>query len=131
MPYVYSTATSSCYYGKYIPSPATAHANKIQRKIRINGGANVAPLRDSKTTVVFATPLGAATRVTDEELAFLESCEAFIRHRDAGFLKVEKSNRSIEKVVQEMDQKKDGSAPITPADKQYLGSATPVMNPKE
>ena len=75
------------------------------------------------------TPRGVATRVTDEELEFLESLDAFKRHRDRGFLKVDKSNKEkdIASVVVDM-QKKDGSAPITPESKEFLRTATPVLN---
>jgi hypothetical protein len=130
MPFVYSTSSCSAFYGTYIPSPATAHAHKIEKKVLIYGKANVAPLRDSKTTITFATPLGAVTKVSDQDLEFLMTVPAFIKHMKAGFLKVEKSNKPIEKVVSEGMQKKDGSAPITPKDKEYLREAVPVMNPQ-
>lgn len=128
MPYIYSTITASTNYSKYRPSGPNAGSAVIERSVVIHGGANMAPQRDSKTQVVLMTPRGAVTRVSDEELSFLESVEAFRRHRDRGFLVVESKSQSIDKVVDAGMCPQDKSAPLTPKSKEVLGNAVAKLN---
>lgn len=128
MPYVYSTATASIAYSSYKPSGPHAGSAQIERSIVIRGGANLAPLRD-KSQVVLITPRGAVTKVTDEELAFLESLESFKRHKKRGFMAVEGKSQAIDKVVDAGMCPQDKSAPLTPKSKEVLGNAVAKVNP--
>jgi hypothetical protein len=128
MPYVYSTATASISYSKYKPSGPHAGSAQIERSIVIRGGANLAPLRD-KSQMVLMTPRGVVTKVTDEELAFLESVEAFQRHKKRGFIAVEGKSLAIDKVVEAGMCPQDKSAPLTPKSKEVLGNAVAKVNP--
>lgn len=108
MPYVYSTATNDGYYCDY--EEGGADLPTLKRKILIKGGAN----RGGKGLI---TPLGVGTRVTDEELEFLEKHEAFNRHKKRGFLTVVKAKKApdADKVAKDMTEK-DASAPLTADD---------------
>ena len=122
MPYVFCTATGGTDYCEYAPSNEHQASATIIRKVSIKGSANLAPLAGR-----LITPYGAVTSVNDEELEFLERNESFIRHKKAGFIRVDKANLDPDKVAKEGMQAKDRSAPITPASKEVLGTATPVV----
>ncbi len=106
MNYVYSTLTSSTDYRVWMPS-----GNDLPtagRSIVINGGAGIA----SKELV---TPYGSVTKVTDEDLALLEADEAFQRHIERGFIRVERTKIDLEKIAASMASR-DGSSPLVPQD---------------
>ena len=124
MPYVYSTATSDIRYTEYHKGPATESSARLKRTLLIKGGANLAPL-----TGLLITPKGVATKVTDEELDFLNSLESFKRHLTAGFMFVDKAEKDPNKVAAAGMASQDRSAPITPASKDVLGTAIPVTAP--
>ncbi len=85
---VYSTITEDTAYVSYVPGPATQGSARINKKVVIKGGANKAPLAGQ-----LITPLGVPTIVNDEVMTFLESNEAFNRHRDRGFIRVDKGSK--------------------------------------
>jgi hypothetical protein len=109
MAYVFSTATNDTVYADYEPSPPGG-PNKIARRLEIKGGANLA---DSPKTLM--TPLGVATKISEEDAAWLASHPSFIRHAAAGFMTLRKGNADPAKVAKDMTAK-DGSAPKTAAD---------------
>ena len=131
MPYVYSTITAPTKYCEYHPTPEGAASARIKRTVLINGGANLAPSNRGLSSVVLMTPRGAVTRVTDDELGFLENNAAFKRHRDRGFLAVEAKEKDINTVVSAGMNPQDESAPLTPRSKEVLGTAVAVTNPKK
>ncbi len=91
--YVYSTITNDTSYPEYKKT-----GNDIQtvvKQVTIKGGAH----RGGKGLI---TPFGVSTKVTDEELAFLENHPAFKRHKERGFLKVVKTEKNVEAVVGDM-----------------------------
>ena len=61
------------------------------------------------------TPMGVMTEVTDEQLELLEQNPSFKRHKENGFLVVEKTKQEPEKVASKM-KIKDKSAPKVEAD---------------
>ena len=115
MPYVYSTLTADNQYTAY--SKGGDGQPLAERAVLIKGGSNVA---DPNTLL---TPYGVPTKVTDDELEFLETIPAFRQHRDAGFLAVSKDKVEAEVVAADMTLR-DGSAPLTPED---VGSSEPAQ----
>jgi len=91
-------------------------------KITIHGGAGVA----NKNLI---TPNGVVTTVTDEEMEFLNAHELFVQFKKNGFITVEKKKVDVEKVVADMSDKADPSAPITPAD--YVAADEKTAKPKK
>ncbi len=111
MPYVYSTLTASTDYRVWMPSK-----NELPtagRSIVINGGTGIAT--KGATSKDLITPYGIVTKVTDEELALLEADEAFQRHIERGFIRVERIKTDPEKVAANMASR-DGSSPLVPQD---------------
>lgn len=91
-------------------------------KITIHGGAGVA----NKNLI---TPNGVVTEVTDEELEILNAHPLFIQFKENGYISVEKKKVDVEKVVANMGDKADPSAPISPAD--YAGADEKTATPKK
>lgn len=114
MHYIYSTLTASTVYAKYAPS-GNRDIPVIERKVMINGGANIADKH-------MVTPKGVVTQVTDEELALLENDYHFQEHVKHGFITVEKKHAAVEKVVKNLTEK-DKSAPLTPEDPEFQPEA--------
>lgn len=108
MPHVYSTITNDTMYGHTLPGGADLRIRG--RQILIKGGAN----RGGKGLI---TPYGVRTEVSEEELEYLRTVEAFNRHESKGFLKIVESRKApeVEEVAGDME-KKDLSAPKTPVD---------------
>ncbi|UUM20936.1 hypothetical protein [Mycoavidus sp. SF9855] len=106
MQYVYSTMTCDTNYRVWMPSgndlPTASHS------IVIKGGAGMA----SKELV---TSYGSVTKVSDEDLALLEADEAFQRHIERGFIRVERAKIDPEKIAADMTSR-DGSSPLVPQD---------------
>lgn len=115
MPYVYSTLSCDQAYsvwektGNDIPVP--------KRIVTIKGGNSVA----GKNLI---TPRGVATFVTDQQLEALEKCDAFKRHKDRGYLRVDKQEMAPEKAVASLNSK-DESAPLTPETFEAEGKKAP------
>lgn len=107
MPYVYSTLSTDVCYNDFKPSNGR-EPNFVERKVLIRGGANVA-------TKHLVTPKGVMTKVSDEELAFLEKDEVFQLHVKNGHITVSGREANPDKVAGGMTDK-DASAPLTPAD---------------
>jgi len=95
-------------YQTFVPNIGDGIA-VVERSITINGGANVV---DKKHII---TPKGVVTEVNDEDLAILESIWLFKKHKENGFIRVEKKSVAVEKVAADM-QEKDKSAPVSPDD---------------
>lgn len=113
MPYVFSTATNNTVYVEY-GEPVAGGLPPVKRRVTINGGANL-------PTKLLVTPQGVATKITDDEAAFLRTNKAFIRHSNAGFMKLQNgaiigdAQAKAGKVAADMTAK-DKSAPKTAAD---------------
>jgi hypothetical protein len=107
MPYVYSTASADIAYS--IWEKGGADLSTPRTIVTIKGKANVAQAR------TLMTPKGAATFVTESQLQALEQNDAFKRHKEKGFVKVDKQEVEADKAVRDLE-KKDGSAPLTPED---------------
>lgn len=105
MPYVYSTLTADNKYAHYVKAGDQQH---VEREVLIHGGHGVANRN-------LITPRGVVTKVTDDELEFLEANSAFKFHRDNGFLSVEQKEFDTEAVASNMEGR-DGSSPIVPSD---------------
>lgn len=88
--YVYSTLSNDNKYGSVL----------------INGKANVA----NKNVI---TPLGVVTRITDAQLEECKSYPVFHKHKENGFLTVEKYKEDADLVASDMTGR-DASAPETP-----------------
>ena len=99
---VYSTITCNTEYVSYKPSKPTDASAQIARRVLIRGGANLAP-----ATGQLITPRGVATIVNDEDMAFLEENESFRRHRDKGFIRVDKGSKAkdVDVIAKEMASK--------------------------
>jgi len=101
--YVFSTLTEDQAYTEWNPGGGDMPVKG--RSVLINGGAN-------KSNRSLETPLGSATKVSDEELALLEKNQHFQRHRERGFVHVQKRKADVEHVAKDMTAK-DRSAPLT------------------
>lgn len=112
MPYVYSTMSNSVDYTEY------RHEKDLNipvRTVTVQGGANV----PNKALV---TPLGVATRISDEDLEFLKKHPVFIQHEKAGFIMVKEKRFNPEVVAADM-KGRDRSAPYVPQD--YINAKGP------
>lgn len=92
--YVYSTLSSDQDYGTKAGV------------VRIKGGANVS----NKNLV---TPRGVVTEVTEAQLDALQHHAVFQAHATNGFITVSLSERKVDQMVRDMEQR-DGSAQETP-----------------
>ncbi len=101
MPYVYSTASADTCYTSF--RRVTKDLNLPVERVLVKGGSNV---MDRKRLV---TPLGVATKVTEEELAFLQKHPTFLRHAAKGFVKVAKTKQEPEKVAGDMTPRDKGA----------------------
>ncbi len=111
MPYIYSTLTASTDYCVWMPS-----GNDLQtvgHSIVITGGTGIATRGATSKDLI--TPYGVVTKVTDEDLAFLEADDAFKSHVEQGFIRVERTKIDPEKVAANMASR-DGSSPLVPQD---------------
>lgn len=114
MPLIVSTMTDSVEYTQYRHSEGGGTPEAIKSVI-VKGGANLA----QKRLVILgegSTKAGISTRVTDEELEFLEAHPLFQTHKKGGFIEVTKfSKTDPEKLAKEMALDK-ASSQITEAD---------------
>jgi len=124
--YVCSTATNSTYYCMYYPTEKGQGLNRIQKRVLINGGHGVAKNADN---VGIWTPNGVTTAVSDEDMAFLQQNETFMRHVKKGFITFSKKQKSEDKLTEDMNPK-DRSAPYTMSDYargDYSEDETPTL----
>lgn len=108
MNYVYSTMSAGVTYQTFAPNVGEGIA-VVEKSITINGGANVV---DKKHVI---TPKGVVTEVSDADLEILESIWLFKKHKENGFIQVEKKSVSVEKIVADMEER-DKSSPVRPED---------------
>ena len=108
MPYVFSTSTASISFVQYGKPPSDNTPPPELRRVTIAGGAN---LPDKH----LHTPAGVATRVSDDDLAFLMSNDKFQKAVRDGFMQVEQQKYNLDSVVNDMNPK-DKSAPKVPGD---------------
>jgi hypothetical protein len=108
MPLIFSTLTGSVTYTDWKLS--AGGLSIAGREVTIKGGANVA----SKHLL---TPRGIGTKVTDEELAFLETDVTFLMHKKNGFITIDSVGdiRDADLAASDMEGR-DDSAPDTPND---------------
>lgn len=107
MPSIFSTLTADQSYTVYTKGGVDLPV--VGRSVLIKGGSNVADKMGQ-------TKIGVLTTVTAEDLADLERCPAFVRHKARGFIVVASGKGDPEKVAADMATK-DGSAPMTPEDR--------------
>lgn len=114
MYYVYSTATNS---GSYVEYEKNASNELSIPKKWPNGKPMVVTIKGGHglSDKHFVTPKGVVTQVTDEEMEWLKTNPAFLRHMDRGFISYDKKKVAPEKKARDMEQK-DNCAPLTPKD---------------
>lgn len=100
--YVFSTLSTDMLY---VDWKATPNDLKVRDKeVLIKGGTGVANER-------IITPLGVATEIDGENLAWLEKNPLFKQHKEAGFIVVQDKPADPEKVASDM-KIGDGSSPL-------------------
>ncbi len=122
MPYVYSTLTADQEYALYPNELDPKSIAQAEASIFIAGKANVL---NPKT---FLTPKGMCTSIGEEELVVLEKIPAFLRHKEAGYITVERKEAPVEKVVKNMTSK-DSSAQLVAED--FAEDRQPKVNTDE
>ena len=106
---IFSTLSASVACAIYVKKVDPNHPNKIEKKIVINGGANVA----SKHLL---TPKGVVTIVSEEDYKILKDHVSFKSYLERGFVTVDVENKkTVDRAVKDME-KKDKSAPKTEKD---------------
>lgn len=121
--YVYSTLTCDNTYNVYDNSGIGTKDMPVKvRSIFIKGGTGIA-------TKQLVTPLGIATRVTDEEMEILLKDEVFISQHKAGFLQYRKDQVDAEVAAADMVTR-DGSAPYVPEDTDEFEKVKPSEETK-
>lgn len=118
--FIYSTLTQSNEYSVWVKGGADL--KQRAQKVIIKGGANIA----NKHLV---TPRGVVTEVTEDELALLEGNKVFQRHKQRGFIVVDRATKAadVEKVVPDMVGR-DMSAPLVPQDYELENKKAPTSN---
>ena len=120
MPYVFSTLTADQAYTIWEKGGGDL---PVGRSICvIKGGANVANKH-------FVTRRGVATQVTDAQLEALNKCDAYLRHKKAGYITEDKQPVEVDRAVANMNPR-DGSAPLTDKDFTKEGKPAPKVNRK-
>lgn len=105
--YVYSTLSNDNRYVNHAPGGADL-PEAIGDGVLIKGGANIPDGR-------LETPHGVVTRVSEDELAYLNENYLFGLHQKNGFITVRKDKVEAEVAAADM-QGADASAPMTPND---------------
>lgn len=118
MAFVYSTLTSDNNYTAWVRN---GDQQRIERQVLINGGHGL-------MTKHMITPLGIVTEVTDDELAFLLTVDAFKEHEKNGFISYDKKKVEPEKAAANM-KTRDKSSQIVPSDYEK-GGMMDVAEPK-
>lgn len=117
MPYITSTLSNSVNYAIY--GSTAGGLPVVKKEIIIEGGSNV-------INKLYATPHGVVTKVSDEDLELLEAHPLFRRHKEAGFIKVSKS----EKLDTSSMEEKDTSAQLVDKDFTKKGKKAPKVSKK-
>lgn len=104
--YVYSTLAADVAYTRYAKGGADMPI--VEEQILIKGGAGVANDR-------FVTPLGVATRVTQEQADFLNQDFVFSIHKKNGFVQISETEVDGDKAAADMTGR-DHSAPVVAHD---------------
>lgn len=104
--YVYSTMTSPVTYAKWRNNSGGVPVRVGE--VRINGGANLADKH-------LVTPLGAVTKISDEEYELLKNNHVFQIHLKGGHIKISSAKTDANKVAADLEGR-DGSAPLVPQD---------------
>lgn len=119
--YVYSTLSADVHYTTYhkpeVLNGRIADVPRVDKVVKIRGGANVAPVGIRR----LETPLGIATKVTDEEMEILNNHPVFKTHKDNGYITHRKSKVDAEVAAADMESR-DISAPIVEADMVKYGN---------
>lgn len=106
--YVYSTLTNDQMYGPWVEGGGDMPSKP--KRVLIYGGANRAD-RDNRVV----TPLGVATRISEEDLRACEADPVFLKHQKRGYIYVDSKEVDPDHVAADMEgRSKD--APITRAD---------------
>jgi len=105
--WVYSTLSSDQMYTQWAQSK-DGSPNTVQSEVLIAGKANLADKH-------MITPKGVVTKITAEQHDMLSKNDAFVRHKEAGYLLVEQIEANPDKVAKDM-KPKDGSAPLVASD---------------
>jgi hypothetical protein len=134
MPVVYSTSTNDTSYVQYYPAAKGEATARVKRRVTIRGGANLAPTRKQSEQLI--TPTVGVTRVTQDELDFLESNYHFNLHKENKFIFVDKSpsagKREADQVMRSAGMNpRDGSAPLTPNSPECSGLKPTVQLTEE
>ncbi len=119
MPFVYSTLTANQAYSLW--KDGGADIKVPERICIIKGGANIA----NKHLI---TSRGVATQVTDRQLELLNTCDAYLRHKKAGYIREDEKEIIVERAVADL-QSKDASAPLVPQD--FEEKKAPKTNKKK
>lgn len=117
MPYVYSTLAAPQEYTEWQRKEDGKTVES--RSVHIDGGHGIMNRN-------FMTPQGVATQVSDDDLAFLQTVNAFNEHVRLGFIAIEARKADEGKVVRNM-KSRDGSAQITPDDYTKQGKKPPKV----
>ena len=107
--HVYSKLAASVNYTEWLRGGADV--NTKGRVVHIEGGANV-------ITKSLVTPLGVHTEISEDDANFLRNDEHFKEHEKNGFVTIQERFVDIEKIVVDMGDKVDKSAPLTTADQE-------------
>lgn len=105
--FVYSKLSNSQLYTEFVAGGADVPA--VSHSVHIKGGTGLADKH-------IITPLGVRTEITARDVESLKSNVVFQQHEKNGFIKIEAKAYDIEKVVADMGDKVDPSAPLTEAD---------------
>lgn len=122
MPVIYSTCSSDNQFNVYDKHERVAG---VLKSIIIKGGAGV----QNKRTLL--TPMGAATIVTDEEMAILNEDPHFKAFVENGFMTVDEKAKNppgdhkVEQVVKDELTEKDAGAQDTKATYKALNKKPP------
>lgn len=118
MAFIISSLSRNTEYAFY--TKVNNNMVRLEKKILIKGGANVA---DSRTLV---TAKGVITEVSDEDLKLLLANVAFKEHLENGFLTIQESgNKYKAQEKAEVLDKKDKSAQLTEEDYKKSGKKAP------
>jgi K+-transporting ATPase c subunit len=104
--FIYSTLSTDMEYAHW--ENRAGQPVKV-KSVKILGGANICKEGDSGK---FFTPRGVVTKVNDEDLDLLQKNEVFNLHQKNGFISVEKSEKKVDKAIENMAST-DFSAPKT------------------
>ena len=104
--YVFSTLTSSVEYRNY--GEGGADMPHVDRSVLIVGGSNIPDKH-------LVTPYGVMTKVSAEDISWLQENELFKLHQKNGYVTVRDKAADPEKVATDM-KTRDESAPLVDAD---------------